>query len=637
MKLSTILDSIDLGSIALPEFQRGFVWNRKQVRDLFYSLYKKHPVGSLLVWETKTENAEARGDGKLSAGVVKLLLDGQQRITSLYGVIRGKAPKFFDGDSRAFTGLYFNLETEEFEFYMPMKMQDNPLWISVTELMQAGFGLMQTITEKITDKEKANLYYSKIGNLLNIKETQFHIDEVTGEDKSVDEVVEIFNRVNSGGTKLSKGDLALAKICAEWPEAREQMKGMLAKWRQSGFYFKLEWLLRCVNALVTGESLFSHLRYVDIEAIKKGLSRSERRINAILNLISGRLGLDHNRVLGSKYAFPILVKYLDDNKGIFNDSKERDKLLFWYIHTLIWGHYSGSTESKLSKDLNLLKQENGLDKLIDELRKNRGSLIVEPRDFISWSKGSRFYPLLYMLTRVQSAKDLETGIELKKSNLGIMNSLEVHHIFPKAQLYKYGYDRAQVNAVANFMFLTKETNLIISNSLPEEYFEKFENKNPGVLQSQWIPMDKELWKPENYLQFLEKRRELLANASNEFLNSLFSGKIPESEEEVILSENIPGNITDAAEEEEIINCALWMEQNGLPAGEISYELTDEEGNPLAILDLAWPEGIQVGLSKSAALILNEDEQVEKILNHQNYLYFTSVQELKDYVENEILN
>jgi hypothetical protein len=637
MKLSTILDSIDLGSIALPEFQRGFVWNRKQVRDLFYSLYKKHPVGSLLVWETKTENAEARGDGKLSAGVVKLLLDGQQRITSLYGVIRGKAPKFFDGDSRAFTGLYFNLETEEFEFYMPMKMQDNPLWISVTELMQAGFGLMQTITEKITDKEKANLYYSKIGNLLNIKETQFHIDEVTGEDKSVDEVVEIFNRVNSGGTKLSKGDLALAKICAEWPEAREQMKGMLAKWRQSGFYFKLEWLLRCVNALVTGESLFSHLRYVDIEAIKKGLSRSERRINAILNLISGRLGLDHNRVLGSKYAFPILVKYLDDNKGIFNDSKERDKLLFWYIHTLIWGHYSGSTESKLSKDLNLLKQENGLDKLIDELRKNRGSLIVEPRDFISWSKGSRFYPLLYMLTRVQSAKDLETGIELKKSNLGIMNSLEVHHIFPKAQLYKYGYDRAQVNAVANFMFLTKETNLIISNSLPEEYFEKFENKNPGVLQSQWIPMDKELWKTENYLQFLEKRRELLAKASNEFLNSLFSGKIPESEEEVILSENIPGNITDAAEEEEIINCALWMEQNGLPAGEISYELTDEEGNPLAILDLAWPEGIQVGLSKSAALILNEDEQVEKILNHQNYLYFTSVQELKDYVENEILN
>jgi len=637
MKLSTILDSIDLGSIALPEFQRGFVWNRKQVRDLFYSLYKKHPVGSLLVWETKTENAEARGDGKLSAGVVKLLLDGQQRITSLYGVIRGKAPKFFDGDSRAFTGLYFNLETEEFEFYMPMKMQDNPLWISVTELMQAGFGLMQTITEKITDKEKANLYYSKIGNLLNIKETQFHIDEVTGEDKSVDEVVEIFNRVNSGGTKLSKGDLALAKICAEWPEAREQMKGMLAKWRQSGFYFKLEWLLRCVNALVTGESLFSHLRYVDIEAIKKGLSRSERRINAILNLISGRLGLDHNRVLGSKYAFPILVKYLDDNKGIFNDSKERDKLLFWYIHTLIWGHYSGSTESKLSKDLNLLKQENGLDKLIDELRKNRGSLIVEPRDFISWSKGSRFYPLLYMLTRVQSAKDLETGIELKKSNLGIMNSLEVHHIFPKAQLYKYGYDRAQVNAVANFMFLTKETNLIISNSLPEEYFEKFENKNPGVLQSQWIPMDKELWKTENYLQFLEKRRELLAKASNEFLNNLFSGKIPESEEEVILSENIPGNITDAAEEEEIINCALWMEQNGLPAGEISYELTDEEGNPLAILDLAWPEGIQVGLSKSAALILNEDEQVEKILNHQNYLYFTSVQELKDYVENEILN
>ena len=112
MKISTILDYIDSGHMALPEFQRGYVWNRDQVRGLFGSLYRRHPVGGLLVWATESKTATHRGDGPLAAGVVKLLLDGQQRMTSLYGVVRGAPPKFFDGNASAFTGLRFHLETD---------------------------------------------------------------------------------------------------------------------------------------------------------------------------------------------------------------------------------------------------------------------------------------------------------------------------------------------------------------------------------------------------------------------------------------------------------------------------------------------------------------------------------------------
>jgi uncharacterized protein with ParB-like and HNH nuclease domain len=90
MKVSTILDHIDSGHMALPEFQRGYVWNRDQVRGLFGSLYRRHPVGMLLVWATEAKTAIHRGDGSLPGGVVKLLLDGQQRMTTLYGVVRGK-------------------------------------------------------------------------------------------------------------------------------------------------------------------------------------------------------------------------------------------------------------------------------------------------------------------------------------------------------------------------------------------------------------------------------------------------------------------------------------------------------------------------------------------------------------------
>lgn len=92
MTISANLDHIDSGHIALPEFQRGYVWNRYQVRGLLDTLYKRHPVGGLLVWATESSSATHRDDGTLAAGVVKLLLDGQQRITSLYGVVRGKPP-----------------------------------------------------------------------------------------------------------------------------------------------------------------------------------------------------------------------------------------------------------------------------------------------------------------------------------------------------------------------------------------------------------------------------------------------------------------------------------------------------------------------------------------------------------------
>src|SRR5439155_8971160 len=131
---------------------------------------------------------------------------------------------------------------------------------NVTELMQRGVGaFMLGLIEAPGTKENVALYLGRLNAVAGIREIDFHIEQVTGEDKTVDVVVEIFNRVNSGGTKLSKGDLALAKICAEWPQARDELKMRLEKWRRAGFNFTLEWLLRCVNAVVTGRAQFSYL------------------------------------------------------------------------------------------------------------------------------------------------------------------------------------------------------------------------------------------------------------------------------------------------------------------------------------------------------------------------------------------
>ena len=184
MKVQDILGQIELGSIALPEFQRGYVWNRDQVVRLMESLYRGHPVGSLLVWVTSTDVAEAsktRGDGKLPAGPVKLLLDGQQRMTTLYGIIRGRPPKFFDGNSEAFSNLYFHLDDEIFARYQRQRMGDDARWISVTELMQQGVG--QFIERFFTDSEyqpHVQVYLNRLNRIDGIKAIDLHIEEVTG-------------------------------------------------------------------------------------------------------------------------------------------------------------------------------------------------------------------------------------------------------------------------------------------------------------------------------------------------------------------------------------------------------------------------------------------------------------------------
>jgi len=634
VKIATILDQIDLGSIALPEFQRGYVWNREQVRSLMQSLYRRYPVGSLLVWVTAAEGATARGEAP-APGVVKLLLDGQQRMTSLYGIIRGRPPRFFDGNAQAFTGLHFHLEDETFEFYMPSKMKDNPLWVNVTELMQTGVG--RFIGRLLHNQELAprlETYIQRLNAVEGIKDVDLHVEEVTGEDKTVDVVVEIFNRVNSGGTKLSKGDLALAKICATWPEARQEMKKVLAAWERAGFSFHLEWLLRNITAIRTGEALFSALRKVTPEEFREGLAQARDAVNYLLNMISGRLGLDHNRVLGGRYAFPVMTRYLVLRGGRLRDAWERDRLLFWYVHSFLWGRFAGSTETVLNQDLGVLEPvDQALDRLIDQLRLSRGSLEVRPEDFAGWSLGARFYPLLYLLTRVSGALDWGSGVPLSANKLGRLNSLQVHHIFPKKLLYDHGYQKPEVNAIANYCFLTQAANLAIRDRRPEVYLREVEERYPGALASQWVPQNPELWRLENYREFLAARRRLLAEAANRFLDGLYHGSAAAPEAVDYSGAPPAAGAPQVVEADEDVQALLdWVRAHGLPEPVQNYEVCAADGAVLTMVDLAWPAGVQENYSRPVALIVPSDQTQINVLNQAGYLIFTDVAELRAYLE-----
>src|SRR5262245_4484005 len=335
-----------------------------------------------------------------------------------------------------------------------------------------------------------------------------------------------------------------------------------------------------------------------------------------------------------------MVRYLDQRNGPLSE-KERDKLLFWFVQVGMWGRFSGSTESFIDQDLAALEgTDGGLDKLLEQLRLWHGGLRIEPGNFMGWSLGARFYPVLYMLTRMGGARDWGTGLALKASLLGKMSRLEVHHIFPKAQLYKHKYQRPEVNALGNFCFLTKDTNLSISDRLPEDYFPEVEQHHPGALASQWIPPDPELWKIENYRDFLEARKALLAAEANQRMEELLHDETHWLGGPAAVSlpaVAAPGGITSEAEEKELEALRDWMEQQGLSRGVLSYDFADAQtGEQKAVFDLAWPNGIQEELSQPATVLLNENSDVVAIASQAGFRCFTDVENFRSYVKQEIL-
>ena len=649
MQVSTILDNIERGGLALPMFQRGYVWTRPQVKKLMQSLYRGYPVGGLLVWETKADEVDIRTSEQVQAsGAISLLLDGQQRVTSLYGIIRGKPPAFFDGNAQAFTDLYFNLKSEEFEFRSPVKMALDARWVSVTDLFERGATrrVRELSRSNAYTEEQLDEYQDKAQKIVNIRNTDFPVQSVTGEDKTTDVVVEIFNQVNSGGRKLSKGDLALSRIGSQWPEARDAMQQRLDKWESVGFSADRDWLLRCITAITTDAAEYEELanKSVSVSEIQQSLELIESAVDGLLEAARTYLGMDTNKVHNSKQAFPAMVKYLVNNGGNFPDDAAKAQLLHWYVSASIWGRFSGPTETIINQDLAALRTDDPIEGLRQNLIQSQGNRTVGPENFDFNRSSARFYPLLHIMSRAGGAKDWGTGRRLPEHEPSDDTVLELHHIFPKAYLRRKGFSTNDTNNFGNLAFQTRNTNLGIRDRAPAEetgtsnnprppYMPEIVENQPGALESQWVPNDPELWKVENYQKFLAERRRLLAEAADEFLASLRAGGLPTP-----MSGTIPTGL-DADEEEAILNeLNHFVGEQGLPAGALGYEIVDPDTAELtATLDLAWPNGLQEGLSEPVAVLIDEEKSVRIAANNAGFhRIYTAPEAFKHYVQQEIL-
>ncbi|MDQ3692715.1 MAG: DUF262 domain-containing protein [Chloroflexota bacterium] len=328
--MNQLITDISRGDLILPEFQRGYVWTQTQVRQFLDSLYHGYPTGSFLIWKTPNPGM-VRGDATDSDGkVFQLILDGQQRLTSLYALITGEAPPFYEGESLHFN-IYFNVVTQEFSYFKPTVMKGAREWLPVTTFLKAGIGDYLGAGGPFPPEDRDYLFqfFSHLQQLDAIKKYTYYLD-ILGE-RNMDEVVRIFNLVNSGGTRLSKTDLALSHICALWPEARQIMRATQAELTRIGFAFGLEFYVRLTASVATGSGFYEPLYRASVEKIQEAWHRARGAIDYLVNVLRFDAFIDSNRDLSSDIVLVPLVVYLANGSGKFADNRAKRRSIADYI------------------------------------------------------------------------------------------------------------------------------------------------------------------------------------------------------------------------------------------------------------------------------------------------------------------
>jgi len=539
MQISKILGGIKDKEIVIPEFQREYVWSLGQSKDLVISLFKRYPTGSILIWDT-TNPPEIKNDAidENKIGRTQVLLDGQQRLTTLYLFIKGEVPPYYNEQDITYDPrhLYFNLKTSEFKYYQRQEMERSPFWKSVVECFNQDinpFVLIENLNiEDSNEKLKiGNIINKNLSQLKSILEIDYFVQFVP-EGVSVDKAIDIFDKVNSRGTKLTDAELVLTHIAGKWPQVRREIKVKIEDYEKQVFKFNLDFFTRCIVILLTGSALFKKMtseiyEKTSEENYKEIWAKIVKVFDYLIPILKQSAFVGGTDDINTNNVFVPIVAYIANNDGAFKSDQEKNNFLYWMFLALIWGRYSGQTDQRLDKDVYLaINNSNPVDSLIEEIKDQRGRIEIKPSDLEGRGSGNPLHRILYIISKSMKAIDWSDGGSIQDT-MGSYYSIQSHHIFPQSFLYKNGYnsenhlDKKKVNEIANRAFITRDTNYNISAQDPAIYLPKVKSKYPEALKRHFIPEREELWTADNYEQFLTERRRLIADNVNRFLSNFW--------------------------------------------------------------------------------------------------------------------
>lgn len=554
-----LVGMIERGELRLPEMQRRYVWRSTRVRDLLDSLYRGWPSGAILLWETDEDvplQDMAVPQLKSAFQGMRLLLDGQQRLTSLAAVIRGQ-PVRVRGRQRPID-LLFNLDhpdrlavvTEVDEdgndddvndliedeadstddelqrrfdrmtfVVTTKKLEQQAKWVKVSEVLTSDSDASFLKRAGVTGLDDPNYtrYSQRLGRLRSIRKYLYRMD-VLERSLSYDEVTEIFVRVNSLGAKLRSSDLALAQITAKWRNSLKTFEVFQGQCAKAGFELDLGIHLKNMIAMTTGQSRFKTVGGLGIEALQAGWKASCRGMEFALNFLKNNAGIESPALLSSPFIL-IALAFFGHRRDFALTAAESDRLRYWVLIANAKGRYSrGSSETILDQDLAVLR-EGGAEELIDRLRQQVGRLEIAGEELEGRNQRSALFKTMFLAFRKAGARDWISQLAIALDHSGTQHKLQFHHIFPKAIL-KSGYTGREADDIANLCFISGKLNRQISDKAPSEYLGPVvEKSGADAFASQCIPVEPQLLSPDCYKAFLRERRGMIAKRLNEFLGN----------------------------------------------------------------------------------------------------------------------
>jgi hypothetical protein len=535
MKISTILEKIDENQLFVPAFQREYVWKREDAKQLIDSLIKEYPTGTMLTWETASP-PELKGPHKYNAkqGAVRLLLDGQQRVTTLYMLINGELPPYYTApeiinDTR---DLYVNVETLELSYYMKTKMENNPSWQNITDVFKgkvSAFDLGDQFEKAGKAIAKADLkkLNDNINAITRIKEREFP-EQTIPIKASIREAIDIFYKVNASGVALTDAELALAQISGYWPQARDRFKAKLSALEKGGYVFKLDFivyvLLGCLYHM--GSDMRKLHGAENNDKLQAAWDRLDKQVlDYVVNLMRANAFVDHTDEINSPYALVPIIVYCFDKSGTHLTDSEIRKMVKWFFFSQVRTRYTSQLPQKLDQDLRTLAESpHPFDALLQVIAEER-PLEIQPAEFVGRAIQHPLFSMVRWYLKSRGAICFTTGMSLRK-NMGAKYQLERDHIFPYSKLKDAGYGEgnrvkyALAQELTNRAILTQTANRAKAATDAADYLRSVKAKFPKALELQCVPEDEELWKIENYERFLEERRKMLAKRLNEFLEKI---------------------------------------------------------------------------------------------------------------------
>lgn len=523
---------------SVPEFQRGFVWKTTQVRDLAESLWLDFPIGSLLLWSSSgPQEARAARDGNVPS---LWIVDGQQRTTAL-AILFGYKPYWWpavDDWNKTMTryDIRFDVEATEQPFFLianaAIRKAHGDRYVPLRTLLpldpkdEGDQEKLEALAARIKEQDlchglNALGVYAKLERVRQIRDRDIITVTVSHE---LEDVVEIFSRLNSRGTRVTEADIYLGIVASRNPGwVRDDFLPYLRSLEAEGFHLDPNLLFRSLTAIGAGSVRFKDIsdEFWGSDQLMRAWERCRKAWGAAIGRFH-QVGILSDDPLPTKSALVTLIALLER----FPDTKF-DPLFYWFLQASRFGRYSGSAFTALDEDLRDIKAAPDSSAAVLALLKRIPVAPVQGDDFLRDYGDSRFGRLmLYLIAYQRQAQDWDkAGQRLGFESGEILKDFrpQWHHIFPSKFLAGKA-EPAQIDALSNIAVIGPGINVRISDKDPMDYLDKYEISDQKLNQ-QLIDPERARFTVAGFPEFLDRRASRLAEAANEYLSAL-AGELP---------------------------------------------------------------------------------------------------------------